>query len=80
MVKWRTSAGNGEWVKRRESNLRENQHLTAWINAKLNKSRNQRRSLKKIHLDLRKLGFEESYDRGDARISRPVQISTDSPY
>lgn len=37
--------------------------LSAWLKAEASKPRKQRRNLKQIHLDLKELGYEGSYDR-----------------
>ena len=37
--------------------------LSAWLKTEATKSRKQRRSLKQMHIDLRMLGYEGSYDR-----------------
>ena len=40
--------------------------LSAWLKTEAVKSRKQRRTLKQLHLELRSLGYEGSYDRGAA--------------
>jgi transcriptional regulator with XRE-family HTH domain len=37
--------------------------LSAWLKTESTKSRKQKRSVKQMHLDLRALGYEGSYDR-----------------
>jgi transcriptional regulator with XRE-family HTH domain len=37
--------------------------LTTWLKTESTKSRKQKRSVKQMHLDLRALGYEGSYDR-----------------
>ncbi|WP_370529051.1 helix-turn-helix domain-containing protein [Undibacterium sp. KW1] len=37
--------------------------LSSWLKTEASKNRKQRRSLKQLHLDLKELGFEGSYDR-----------------
>ncbi|MFZ6747155.1 hypothetical protein ACO0LC_28390 [Undibacterium sp. JH2W] len=37
--------------------------LSSWLKTEASKNRKQRRSLKQLHLDLKALGFEGSYDR-----------------
>ena len=37
--------------------------LSAWLKTEAAKSRKQRRTLKQLHLELRALGYEGSYDR-----------------
>lgn len=37
--------------------------LSAWLKTETTKSRKQKRSLRQMHLDLRALGYEGSYDR-----------------
>jgi len=37
--------------------------LSAWLKTEAGKSRKQRRTLKQLHLELRSLGYEGSYDR-----------------
>jgi len=37
--------------------------LSAWLKAEAGKPRKQRRNLKQLHLDLKELGYEGSYDR-----------------
>ena len=37
--------------------------LSAWLKTEAVKSRKQRRTLKQLHLELRSLGYEGSYDR-----------------
>ncbi len=37
--------------------------LSGWLKTEAAKNRKQRRSLKQLHLDLKELGFEGSYDR-----------------
>ncbi|MFZ6735460.1 hypothetical protein ACO0LG_26300 [Undibacterium sp. Ji42W] len=37
--------------------------LSSWLKTEAGKNRKQRRSLKQLHLDLKELGFEGSYDR-----------------
>lgn len=38
-------------------------HLSAWLKAEASKSRKQRCNLKQLHLELKELGYEGSYDR-----------------
>jgi hypothetical protein len=40
--------------------------LSTWLKIKAAKSRKQRRTLKQLHLELRALGYEGTYDRGAA--------------
>ena len=37
--------------------------LSSWLKTEAGKNRKQRRSLQQLHLDLKELGFEGSYDR-----------------
>jgi hypothetical protein len=37
--------------------------LSAWLKAEASKPRKQRRNLKQLHLELKELGYEGSYDR-----------------
>ncbi|WP_395403126.1 hypothetical protein ACHMW6_31820 [Pseudoduganella sp. UC29_106] len=37
--------------------------LSGWIKVEASKPRKQRRNLRQLHLDLKELGYEESYDR-----------------
>lgn len=37
--------------------------LSGWLKAETTKPRKQRRNLKKLHLELKQLGYEGSYDR-----------------
>jgi hypothetical protein len=37
--------------------------ISAWLKAEASKPRKQRRNLKQLHLELKELGYEGSYDR-----------------
>jgi len=61
----RSETTEPSYAERRSSSLLDKYsvQLSAWLKAEATKPRKQRRNLKQIHLDLKELGYEGSYDR-----------------
>ncbi|SHN43244.1 Homeodomain-like domain-containing protein [Duganella sacchari] len=61
----RSETTEPSYAERRSSSLLDKYsvQLSAWLKAEASKPRKQRRNLKQLHLDLKELGYEGSYDR-----------------
>jgi len=61
----RSETTEPSYAERRSSSVLDKYsvQLSAWLKAEASKPRKQRRNLKQIHLDLKELGYEGSYDR-----------------
>ncbi len=61
----RSETTEPSYAERRSSSLLDKYSvlLSAWLKAEACKPRKQRRNLKQLHLDLKELGYEGSYDR-----------------
>jgi len=61
----RSETTEPSYAERRSSSLLDKYsvQLSAWLKAEASKPRKQRRNLKQLHLELKELGYEGSYDR-----------------